>query len=157
MNKFSLTKLIDIPPIWLALFCALTWLQSVFLPLGLGFGGEWARFAGTVFIATGLILILMLMAVTEMRKSRTTVIPHLSASALVTSGIFAKSRNPIYLGDVLVLIGLILRWDAVLALAFVPVFIGVLMKRFIEPEEARLRQGFGNVFIEYCQMVRCWV
>ncbi|WP_293449655.1 isoprenylcysteine carboxylmethyltransferase family protein [Planktotalea sp.] len=155
MNKLPLTKLIDIPPIWLALFCALTWLQSVFLPLGLGFGGEWARFAGTVFIATGLIL--MLMAVTEMRKSRTTVIPHLSASALVTSGIFAQSRNPIYLGDVLVLIGLILRWDALLALAFVPVFIGVLMKRFIEHEEARLRQGFGDVFIEYCQSVRCWM
>jgi protein-S-isoprenylcysteine O-methyltransferase Ste14 len=155
MNRLPVTKLIDIPPMWLALFCVLTWLQSVYLSFGLGFGGEWAGFVGTVGIATGLIL--MVMAVTEMRKSRTTVIPHLNASALVTSGIFAQSRNPIYLGDVLVLIGLILRWDAVLALACVPVFIGILTKRFIEPEEARLRQGFGSKFSEYCQHVRRWV
>ncbi len=98
----------------------------------------------------------MLLAVSEMRKHRTNVTPHLNAVHLVVSGIFKRSRNPIYLGDVLILTGLILRWDAVLALPLIPVFISILERRFIVLEENRLRITFRANFAKYCQRVRRW-
>lgn len=99
----------------------------------------------------------MLLAVSEMRKHRTNVTPHLNAVHLVVSGIFKRSRNPIYLGDVLILTGLILRWDAVLALPLIPVFISILERRFIVLEENRLRITFRADFAKYCQRVRRWL
>lgn len=100
---------------------------------------------------------MMLLAVSEMRKHRTNVTPHLDAVHLVVSDIFKRSRNPIYLGDVLILTGLILRWDAVLALPLIPVFISILERRFIVLEENRLRITVRTNFAKYCQRVRRWL
>ncbi|MDP5348342.1 MAG: isoprenylcysteine carboxylmethyltransferase family protein [Paracoccaceae bacterium] len=148
-------KWIDLPPVWLAAMIALAWAQATWLPLGLSFGGAWADFTGGILVGGGLIL--MALAVHEMRKARTTIIPHLEADKLVQSGIFSRSRNPIYLGDMLVLAGLILRLDAVLALPLVPVFLGILEKRFVIPEENRLRRKFRADFARYCQKTRRWI
>lgn len=146
---------IDIPPVWLALCVLLAWTQKTWAPLGLGFGPVWADLLGGLLVGAGLLL--MALAVYEMRRHRTTVIPHLEADALVTTGIFSRSRNPIYLGDSLVLAGLILYWDAVLALPLVPVFVWVIEKRFIVPEEARLKRKFLADFTRYTQQTRRWL
>ena len=144
--------MIDIPPVWLVGMCVLAWLQSQHLSFGLSIESWFTDLLSGLLIGAGLIL--MLLAVTEMRKQRTTVIPHLEAQKLVTTGIFRRSRNPIYLGDVLLLSGLILRWDAVLALPIIPVFLSILERRFIIPEENRLRSAFKADFFKYCQSVR---
>lgn len=151
----ALLKWIDLPPVWLIAMIALVWAQPQYLPLGLSFGGAWADFVGGILVGGGLIL--MVLAVHEMRKARTTIVPHLEATKLVQSGIFSRSRNPIYLGDVLVLAGLILRFDAVLALPLVPVFLWILEKRFVIPEENRLRRSFRADFARYCQKTRRWI
>ena len=148
-------KWIDMPPVWLLVAAIATWFIGQAAPFGLSFGGSWADFAGGICIGGGLIL--MLLAITEMRKRRTTVIPHRDADALVTSGIFKRSRNPIYLGDALILLGLILRWDAPLALPLVPVFVWVIERRFIIPEENRLRTKFRQDFYRYTEKTRRWV
>ncbi len=148
-------KWVDIPPVWLGFFCLLAWLQSRYLTFNLSIAGAWSDFASGLLIGGGVLL--MLLAITEMRKHATTVIPHLEASKLVTSGIFKRSRNPIYVGDILIFTGLILRWDAVLALPLIPVFISILEKRFIVPEENRLRVAFRADFAKYCQKVRRWI
>jgi len=150
----SLRKWLDIPPVWLALACAIAWMQASYVPFGLSFGGNWSDFAGGLFVGGGVIL--MLLAVYEMRAKRTTLIPHREADILVQSGIFSRTRNPIYLGDALVLIGLILNWNAVLALPLIPVFVWIIEKRFIEPEERRLRHKFKAEFARYEQKVRRW-
>lgn len=155
-------KWLDLPPLWLGLFILLVWAQAAYLPMGLSFGGAWADFAGGILVGGGLIL--MLLAVYEMRRARTTVIPHREADHLVQSGIFSRSRNPIYLGDILVylgdilvLAGLILRFDAVLALPLLPLFLWILEKRFVIPEENRLRRRFRADFARYCQKTRRWI
>ncbi len=148
-------KWIDIPPMWLLGFAVLAWLQAVHASVGLSFGGGWADFAGGLLVGGGLVL--MLLAFAEFRRHRTTVIPHMEAERLITSGIFKRSRNPIYLGDALILLGLILRWDAVLALPLVPVFVWVIEKRFIVAEEDRLRRKFRAEFARYCQKTRRWL
>lgn len=148
-------KWIDMPPVWLLAAAIAAWFIGQAAPLRLSFGGAWAEFAGGIFIGGGLIL--MLLAVTEMRKRRTTIIPYRDADALVTSGIFKRSRNPIYLGDALLLLGLILRWDAPLALPLVPIFVWIIERRFIIPEEGRLRTKFRQDFHRYSEKTRRWV
>jgi len=76
---------------------------------------------------------------------------------LVQSGIFSRTRNPIYLGDLLILAGITLYLDAVLALVLVPVLARVLERRFILPEEDRLRRKFRADFARYCQKTRRWI
>ena len=148
-------KWIDIPPMWLLGFALLAWVQAAHFPAGLGFGGGWADFAGGLLVGGGLVL--MAMAFVEFRRHRTTVIPHQEAERLITSGIFKRSRNPIYLGDALILTGLILRWDAVLALPLVPIFVWAIEKRFVIAEEDRLRRKFRAEFARYCQKTRRWL
>ena len=148
-------KWMDMPPVWLAGFLALVWMQAADFPMGLGFGGGWADLAGGLLVGGGILLIVL--AATEFRRHRTTIVPHREAERLIRSGIFTRSRNPIYLGDSLILAGLILRWDAVLALPLVPVFVWIIEKRFILPEEDRLRRKFRMDYAQYCEKTRRWV
>lgn len=148
-------KWIDLPPVWLAGCIALAWAQAQYLPLGLGFGPVWADLLGGLFVGGGLVL--MALAVAEMRRQKTTLMPHETPSRLVQSGIFTRSRNPIYLGDVMVLAGLILYFDAVLALPLIPVLTWILEKRFIIGEENRMRRTFRSDWARYEQKVRRWV
>ncbi len=148
----TIKEMIDLPPVWLALFAALVWLQASMLPLG-GFGSIGGPL-GAVLILAGIAL--MGAAFIEFRRHDTTVIPHHDASALITSGIYRHSRNPIYLADALILAGLAFRWDAVIGLGLVPVFMWVIQRRFIIPEEARLRSGFGADFESWAARTGRW-
>ncbi len=148
-------KWLDMPPVWMAGALGLAWWQKTYFSLGLDFGPGVADFFGGILIGGGVIL--MALAIHEMRRHRTTIFPHKSADRLVSSGIFKRSRNPIYLGDVMILSGFILYWDAVLALALIPIFVWVLEKRFIEPEESGLRRKFVAEFTRYSQQTRRWL
>jgi protein-S-isoprenylcysteine O-methyltransferase Ste14 len=144
-------KWIDLPPIWLAGFVACVWFAPQTVPFVPA-----QSLVGAVLIGAGLLL--MGLAVFEMRRHRTTVIPHMQASALVSAGVFGWTRNPIYLGDALVLAGLILRWQAYpVLIILVPVFMAVIAHRFIKPEETRLKDAFGDAFSMYCDRTRRWV
>lgn len=144
----------DWPPVWLAGALALAWGQKTYLPRG-SFGPVWADLLGGLLVGGGVLLAAL--AVFEMRRNRTTFIPHRQADRLVTSGIFKRSRHPIYVGDVMILTGLILYWDAVLALPLVPLFVWVIEKRFVEPEERRLRHRFPRDFMRWEKETRRWL
>ncbi|KIC18686.1 methyltransferase family protein [Leisingera sp. ANG-Vp] len=146
---------LDVPPAWLAGCVLIAWLQAKHAAFGLSFGGAWADFLGGILLGGGLLLALL--AITEMRRQKTTVIPHQTPSRLVQTGIFSRSRNPIYLGDVLILAGLILWFDAVLSLPLIPVFLWVLEKRFVIPEEDRMRRTFRADWARYEKKVRRWM
>lgn len=148
-------KWIDIPPIWLLLALVLTWWIAVLQPAALAYGGAVTDLLGGLLVGGGIVLILL--AAVEMRKRRTTIIPHMQAAHLVTTGIFSRSRNPIYLGDTLVLAGLALRWEAPVALALMPLFMVTITYRFILPEEDRLRRQFRADFARYCAKTRRWM
>lgn len=147
-------KWLDMPPVWLVGFIALAWVQAQYFAFGLNFGGAIADLLGGILVGGGVLL--MLLALAEFRKHRTTIIPHNTPSALIQSGIFSRTRNPIYLGDALLLAGLILRFDAVLSLALVPIFVWVIERRFILPEEGRMRREFKADFARYERKTRRW-
>jgi len=148
-------KWIDIPPVWLAGALVLAWLQKTYAPMDLGFGPVVGDLLGGLLIGGGVVL--MAMAVLELRRHSTTVIPHMEADRLVTSGIFGRSRNPIYLGDAAILAGFIFYWDAVLALPLVPLLVALLERRFILAEERRLRRKFLADWGRYAQKTRRWL
>ncbi len=149
-----LRKMIDVPPVWLALCLVLVWLQGTYLPVGPE-PGALVRGVGGVLILAAVLLIGL--AAWEFRRHRTTVVPHLKPDALVTSGVFALSRNPIYLADALIIAGCALRWHAWSSLILVPLFMRFIAWRFIEDEEARLRAAFGKAFDAYAAKVRRWI
>ena len=122
-----------------------TWPSSVGRPLGM------------LLIATGFAVAMA--GVREFRRARTTVNPLKpdAASALVTSGVFRYSRNPMYLGMLLVLAG----WAALLGnpvatLMLIP-FVLMLNSLQIEPEERVIAARFGAEFASYRRRVRRWI
>lgn len=146
-------QIFDMPPVWLGGFALLAWLQAQYLPYG-DFG-LWGDRLGAAMVVGGLAA--MGAALAEFRRHRTTVIPHQEARALISTGIYRLSRNPIYLADALILAGLCLRWDAGMGVMLVPAFMAVIQWRFIHPEEAGLRAGFGPEFAAWAARTRRWI
>ena len=146
-------KRLDIPPLWLILAIAAALALAWLVPWP--GSGPVVRLAGTALIALGLTLVVV--SAREMRRARTPVTPRRTPSALVTGGPFALSRNPIYLGGALIVLGVCLLTGSALALVTVPAFIWVIARRFIGPEEARLRDTFGTDFAAWSARVRRWL
>lgn len=146
---------IDLPPVWLLLHGLAAWAVARLEPWGLSFGGAWADLAAGLLLGGGLLLILV--AVAQMRQHRTAVMPRQDASMLLTSGVFRRSRNPIYLGMALILLGWVLRLDAAFALPLVPLFMLLIERRFIAGEEAMLARRFGPAWERYRQATRRWL
>ncbi len=144
---------IDVPPVWLGAFLALAWVQARSLPTR--FPHVLGDDVGALTVVLGVVLLVA--AARQLRRHKTTIVPHRTASALVTNGVYARSRNPIYLGDVFFLVGFSLWWGSALGLLLVPVFVLVMNRRFIVPEEARLRMSFGPAFDAYAERTRRWL
>jgi len=145
---------LDLPPFWLVLFLFMTWVIAQALPqIALTF--EWQRPVAYGFFVLGVGL--MVLAAYQMYKSRTTIVPHRQPDALVKDGVFRFSRNPIYLGDMIVLVGAILYWGAIIALPLVWIFKRVIEKRFIEIEEGKLRVSFPDEFEKWSSTTRRWL
>lgn len=149
----SILRSIELPPVWLVGCLLLAWAQAVWLP-GPSLPG-WAGWVGAGIALAGLGLILA--AGLQMLRARTTVILRRVPSALVTGGTFAISRNPIYLGDALILAGLCLRWEAWAGLLLLPAFVAIITRRFIVEEEARLAAAFGPAFADWAGRSRRWI
>lgn len=112
--------------------------------------------------SVGLVLVgalTCLAGVLSFQRAKTTVNPKKpdSASALVSSGIYKYSRNPMYLGFVLILLAWALLLSNALALLLLPAFV-LYMNRFqIRPEERALHSLFGQDYTEYQAGVRRWL
>jgi protein-S-isoprenylcysteine O-methyltransferase Ste14 len=98
-------------------------------------------------------------AVWAFHRARTTVNPWRpqASSALVVSGIYRRTRNPMYLGLALALAGWGLYLANVYALLLACTFVPYMNRFQIRPEERVLQHTFGNSFREYCRQVRRWL
>ena len=92
-------------------------------------------------------------------RHHTTINPHRpdKTSALVTSGIYRFTRNPMYVGILLVLAGWALYLSHILPLLLVPLFMLYLNRFQISPEEQVLEKRFGTDFTSYRDSVRRWL
>jgi len=96
-------------------------------------------------------------AFVEFRKARTTLDPHGSVKQLVTSGIYRFTRNPIYLGFLLMVIGFPLNSGFYSGILLVPFFALTMNRLVIEKEEAYLEKEFKDVYTSYKSHVRRWL
>lgn len=100
-----------------------------------------------------------LAGVVSFRRAKTTVNPMKpdSTTSLVDSGIYRYSRNPMYLGFLLILLGWAAFLSNVLALIVLPTFVAWMSRFQISPEERVLASLFANDFVEYRARVRRWL
>lgn len=91
------------------------------------------------------------------RKAGTDMVPFKKVTALVTTGVYRYTRNPMYLGMTLVLLGTALLLANMPGITVVPFFMVVIQARFILPEERMLRELFGDDYKTYCAEVRRWL
>lgn len=117
---------------------------------------------GAYFLALGFALggaSVALMGVVEFRKAQTTVDPRnpQKSANLVVAGIYRRSRNPMYLGFLL----LLSAWAVYLAnpLGFfaLPFYVAYMNRFQIRPEERFMLQKFGEQYQAYMAQVRRWI
>lgn len=137
---------VNMPPVWTLASMAVAW--------GLRHAPGWPWLGGAVMVAA---LALFVWAVLAFRRARTTIIPGDAPSALVDTGPFHLSRNPIYVADCLLLAGWCLAVGAFAALPLVLLLAVVLDRLFIRPEENILDAGLGAPYRAYRARVRRWL
>lgn len=113
-----------------------------------------SRFVGLPFAVLGIVFV-----VTSVRQFRsvTTLMPFEQPSALVTGGFFRVSRNPMYTGLLLSIVGAVIMLGSVTPALAIPCFVAVMQKRFIAHEERVLERSFGETYRAYRKRVRRWL
>jgi protein-S-isoprenylcysteine O-methyltransferase Ste14 len=103
-------------------------------------------------------LALVLAAVLQFRLADTQLLPNSETNnALVSGGVFALTRNPMYLGMTLLCLGAAL-WFGRTPMLLAPILMfAVANWAFIPFEEAKMRRQFGDAFDAYCRRVRRWI
>ncbi|MGB8383956.1 MAG: isoprenylcysteine carboxylmethyltransferase family protein [Dermatophilaceae bacterium] len=144
-----------IPP--LVVFVPLTVLlaMNALVPWAIGVPLVIRVVVGALLVVVGVAL--MAWAASVMKGQGTTVIPWEQVDALVTSGPFAFTRNPIYLGDGLVYLGITVAFGSWWPALGLPVVLLVLHRYVIDPEEAYLTVRFGPAYTTYAGRVRRWL
>ena len=142
------------PPLVALLFIAIAYFLGRFVPLPF--------LVPPILRNIGLLLTFIwflcgIGALLEFRKARTTLDPHGSSKQIVSSGVYRFSRNPIYVGFLMMVVGLPLTsgfyWGIVLA----PFYIMMMNRLVIQHEEAYLEKKFGKTYTSYTSQVRRWL
>ena len=109
------------------------------------------------FLLVILGFLLGVAALIVFRAARSGLTPTNSNTRLVTGGVYRFTRNPIYLGFLLILIGLSLNTGSYWGVFLAPLFIALFNRLVILPEEAYLLNKFGDHFTSYRDRVRRWI
>lgn len=110
---------------------------------------------GWLLAAAGLVLALA--AIRTLRRAGTGILPHAETTHLVTRGPFALTRNPIYLGNTTILVGIGLIAGSPWFLALAPAAAFLTRKLVIEREEKHLKLKFAKSYRDYARRVRRWI
>jgi protein-S-isoprenylcysteine O-methyltransferase Ste14 len=113
------------------------------------------RFLGLLPIIAGIYL--NLHSDWLIKKYRTTVKPFEKPTKLIEKGPFSFSRNPMYLGMALIILGGSIISGSVLSFAVPIVFALIIHYKFIIIEEALLENSFGPAYLKYKSRVHCWI
>ena len=143
------------PPLVLLIFAIAMWFAAPLtqsLPIALN-----------VRIAMAVLLVVVgesisIAGIIRFRRAKTTINPMKAgnASSLVTGGVYQFTRNPMYVGMVLSLVGWAVYLTSPITLLFVPLFVLYINRFQIAPEERVLTSIFGGDYVDYINRVRRW-
>lgn len=145
------------PPLLFLGALALGCLLTLVIPIGPGLGSAngLALTVGLIFVVIGFTLAAF--SARAFHLAGTSVVPGQASTALVTYGPYKITRNPIYIGFVLVYFGLAIVLTSMwVLLLLIPTLI-ILQRGVVEPEEAYLERTFGDAYRKYKAQVPRWL
>jgi protein-S-isoprenylcysteine O-methyltransferase Ste14 len=144
------------PPAVMLLFAASMWLLSA-SESSMALALPWRQTLAITVWCLGITI--SLAGLLEFWRAKTTINPlnPEAASAMVTSGIYHYSRNPMYVGLLFALVGWAVWLSHLIAFALLPLFVLYINRFQIEPEERALAAKFGEEFRQYRNSVRRWL
>lgn len=148
---------VDFPPplVYVLGFGLGAFLERVLPSVGHFPEAMWFSVTGLIVFAVGIVL-----AATGMitfRLHKTTIYPNQPARNLVTTGIYAHTRNPMYVGLAIAYLGGVLATGLVWPLCLLPAVMGTIQSAVIAREERHLHARFPEEYAEYASRVRRWV
>ena len=155
--KESMSTLeLRVPPVVLVVvFAAVMWLTARLFSAATVVQLNWR--VALIPLLAGAIVVLA--GVAAFRGAHTTVNPITpeASSSVVMTGVYRWSRNPMYLGFLLFLVGWELCLGNLVAALFLPFFVLYMNRYQIAPEERMLSQKFGSEYVDYTRRVRRWL
>jgi protein-S-isoprenylcysteine O-methyltransferase Ste14 len=143
-----------IPPVWLLITLVVMTGLHFILPIKRIIPAPWS------YLGAGLIVLGIAMAASGsvlFKRAGTPVIPFEPSTALVTNGLYRFTRNPMYLGLVVSLIGAAVLFGTLSPFIPIPIFIWIIRTQFIRGEERFLEEIFGAEYLAYKSRVRRWL
>lgn len=144
------------PPIYALSLALLMWMLHQYLPLLQWLNPPWSYLGVGLIIIAGLADLWSLFLFFKARTTPNPMHPE-RTQQLVTSGLYRYSRNPMYVGMLLMLIGWWLYLGSLSPAMLLPLFIWIINHQQILPEEAALGAKFGEAYKAYCQHVPRWL
>jgi protein-S-isoprenylcysteine O-methyltransferase Ste14 len=142
------------PPLIFVVFILLGWLLEFRLPTTVLTGPLWARIGIGLIVLAALII---LIAVLQFRRARTSPEPWRPTTAIVDTGLFRYSRNPMYLAAALFHVGIALVLGSLWIVAGLVPALVVLHYGVIRREEVYLTRKFGDAYRSYLARVPRWL
>jgi len=144
------------PPVYLLLFAGLMWLVDHFVPWGGVIESPWNTI-GIVLVAAAILLDIVSLGLFFRARTTFNPIKPENTRELVTVGSYRLTRNPMYLGMVVILTGWGIWLGSILPFLLIPLFMVVLTYQQILPEERILEEKFGETYLKYKRNVRRWL
>jgi len=144
------------PPVYMLLAAGIMWLLDQFMPISILFIEPWNSVGFLFMFAAMFTDGFSLLQFFRLHTSINPLHPE-KAQTLVTTGMYRFSRNPMYFGLLLLLVGLAIYLASLSPFIILPLFIVTLTKQQIIPEEIILEQKFGQDYRDYKQSVRRWL
>ena len=138
------------------IFAVGMWVLNHYYPVLTIISEPWSRLGWCVM---AIAPIAPIAALIQFRRADTTVNPHKpeTTTTLVTSGVYAWTRNPMYLGLAMLLLGWAIKLGTLSPLVAALLFIPLIQRIQIRPEEHALRIQFGSDYERYCHRVNRWL
>ena len=142
------------PPTWLLIAIVTILTLHLLFPVTWIVPSLW-NLLGLFFIALGMIM--NVIADKTFHQAGTTVKPFKESSSLVTNGVFQISRNPMYLGMVMILTGIAVLLRSLSPFLVIVLFVILIDRTYIKVEEQMLAEKFGTMWQTYKAKTRRWL
>ena len=152
VNIIQMKTLIPPPIVTIVFLFVIFFTKDIFR-----FSLELPTLLGYITIVAGLIIIFV--AAKQFKAANTTINPTKpeTASVLVSNGVFSYSRNPMYLGMLIIIIGFSIIHNPIAIIVFMPLWMLYMINFQIIPEEEAMKILFKEEFLNYAKKTRRWI
>ena len=143
-----------IPPVYLFAALLLMWLTHRYIPI-FQYVYEPVAYLGIIAVLFGITMAGI--SAGMFKRAGTGLEPFDEATVLVTSGFYRISRNPMYMGMFLMLLGVAFLMGSIGAVLPILIFILIIRNNFVLGEERFMQATFGQQYLQYKSEVRRWI